>query len=120
MVTDAQVRRLREKRMTSNTVAAAAAAAGMCERTARQWKDGPLPSSTVTPRTWRTREDPFQEIWAADMVPRLEADRAGRLQALTLFEWLCERYPGQFQPGDRKSTRLNSSHIQKSRMPSSA
>ena len=27
---------------------------------------------------------------------------------------------GQIQPADRKSTRLNSSHIQKSRMPSSA
>ena len=28
--------------------------------------------------------------------------------------------PGRLDPGDRKSTRLNSSHIQKSRMPSSA
>ncbi len=103
MVTDAQVRQLREKRMTGKTIGAAAAAAGMCERTARQWKDGPLPSTTTTPRTWRTREDPFQEMWAADIVPRLDADRAGRLQALTLFEWLCERYPGQFQPGQLRT-----------------
>ena len=37
---------------------------------------------------------------------------------------LCERLnamvPGDFAKKDRKSTRLNSSHIQKSRMPSSA
>ena len=30
------------------------------------------------------------------------------------------RLPSQYQRRDRKSTRLNSSHIQKSRMPSSA
>ena len=33
---------------------------------------------------------------------------------------LCAFYRKGKEPGDRKSTRLNSSHIQKSRMPSSA
>ena len=99
MVTDAQVRRLREKRMDGNTVGAAAAAAGMCERTARRWQEGPFPSSTKTPRTWRTRDDPFSSVWTTDVVPRLAADTERRLQALTLFDWLCRQYPGRFQPG---------------------
>ncbi len=99
MVTDNQVRRLREKRMNGNTLGAAAAAAGMCERTAQRWQDGPFPSATKTPRTWRTREDPFTGVWTAEVVPRLTADEEGRLQALTLFDWLCDRYPGRFQPG---------------------
>ena len=99
MVTDAQVRRLREKRMDGKTLEAAAAAAGMCERTARRWQDGPWPSTTKTPRTWRTREDPFAEVWQTEVVPHLAADEQGRLQALTLFEWLCNRHPGRFQPG---------------------
>jgi hypothetical protein len=99
LVTDAQVRRLREKRMDGNTVGAAAAAAGMCERTARQWQEGALPSATKTVRTWRTREDPFELVWATEIVPRLAADTGRRLQALTLFDWVCERYPGRFQPG---------------------
>ena len=52
-----------------------------------------------------------------------------KLQKLNLFEterFFCDIYclePGQEQKAhaqDRKSTRLNSSHIQKSRMPSSA
>lgn len=103
MVTDAQVRRLREKRMNGNTLGAAAAAAGMCERTARRWQEGPCPTTTTTARTWRTREDPFGEVWAADVVPRLHADSDGRLQALTLFDWLCERYPGRFQPGQLRT-----------------
>lgn len=99
MVTDAQVRRLREKRMDGKTLEAAAAAAGMCERTARRWQEGPWPSTTKRLRTWRTREDPFAEVWTTEVVPRLAADEARQLQALTLFEWLCERYPGRFEPG---------------------
>jgi hypothetical protein len=75
----------------------------MCERTARRWQEGPFPTTTTTPRTWRTREDPFGEVWAADVVPRLHADSDGRLQALTLFDWLCERYPGRFQPGQLRT-----------------
>ena len=34
--------------------------------------------------------------------------------------WVSVVAPGAFPDQDRKSTRLNSSHIQKSRMPSSA
>lgn len=99
MVTDAQVRRLREKQMDGNTVGAAAAAAGMCERTARRWQEGPFPSGTTAARTWRTRVDPFEGLWATEVVPRLAADTERRLQALTLFDWLCDRFPGRFAPG---------------------
>jgi hypothetical protein len=99
LVTDAQVRRLRERQMDGNTIGAAAAAAGMCERTARRWQEGPFPSGTKTARTWRTREDPFEGLWATEVVPRLVADTKRRLQALTLFDWLCDRFPGRFQPG---------------------
>ena len=99
MVTDAQVRRLRERQMDGNTVGAAAAAAGMCERTAQRWQEGPFPSGTKTARTWRTRADPFEGLWATEVVPRLAADTERRLQALTLFEWLCDRFSGRFEPG---------------------
>ena len=99
MVTDAQVRLLREKRMNGNTVGAAAAAAGVCERTGRHWQEGPFPSATKRARTWRTRDDPFESVWATEVVPRLAADTERRLQALTLFDWLCSQYPGRFQPG---------------------
>lgn len=103
MVTDRQVRRLREQRMTGKTLEAAAAAAGMSERTARTWQRGPLPSQGVRPRTWRTRADPFADVWATEIEPRLHADLDGRLQALTVFEWLCEHHPGRFQPGQLRT-----------------
>ena len=103
MVTDAQVRRLREKRMSGKTLAAAAAAASLCERTARQWQSGAVPSTATTPRTWRTREDLFADVWQSEVVPQLVADTEGRLQVLTLVTWLCRRHPGRFQPGQLRT-----------------
>ena len=103
LVTDAQVRRLREKRMSGKTLAAAAAAAGMSERTARQWQSGPLPSTGKAPRTWRTREDPFAGVWESEVVPQLVADTDGRLQVLTLFKALCRRHRGRFQEGQLRT-----------------
>ena len=103
MVTNAQVRRLREKRMSGKTLAAAAAAAGMSERTARTWQRGALPSTAKAPRTWRTREDPFADVWQSEVVPQLVADTDGRLQALTLFKVLCRRHPGRFQAGQLRT-----------------
>lgn len=50
MVTDKQVRLLRKRRMKDKTLEAAATAAGMTEKTARKWQQGPLPSATKTPR----------------------------------------------------------------------
>lgn len=38
--------------------------AGMDVKTARKYlRAGRLPSRTKVERTWRTREDPFAEIW---------------------------------------------------------
>ena len=103
MVTDAQVRRLREKRMAGKTLAVAAAAAGMSERAARKWQSGALPSTAKPPRTWRTREDPCADVWQSEVVPQLVADTDGRLQVLTLFRALCGRHPGRFQPGQLRT-----------------
>ena len=77
--------------MSGKTLAAAAAAAGMSERTARTWQRGALPSTAKAPRTWRTREDPFADVWQSEVVPQLVADTDGRLQVLTLFKVLCRR-----------------------------
>ena len=48
MVTDGQVRVLRRKLMEGQTQAAAACA-GMIERSARQWQTGPYPSQAHKP-----------------------------------------------------------------------
>ena len=55
--------------------------------------------------------------------PFLQAEvtnRNGRNYPLTILEREVKRYNDSFIQKDRKSTRLNSSHIPLSRMPSSA
>jgi hypothetical protein len=100
MVTDEQVRLLRRKRMEGKSQEAAAAAAGMSVRTARKWTSaGGLPSASKSPRSWRTREDPFEGVWDEEIVPLLERDEERVLQATTLIELLEGRHPGRFAPG---------------------
>lgn len=96
MVTDRQVKRLRKMIKEGKTLGAAAAAAGMSERTARAWKAGPVPSDTKTPRLWRTRTDPFADVWETDVLPLLRDDERGILQATFVLELLRERHPERF------------------------
>ena len=85
--------------MEGKTQEAAAAAAGMSVRSAGTWETGSLPSQAKRLRTWRTRSDPFAEVWEPVVVPLLERDEKGELEATTLFGVLEERSPGRFEPG---------------------
>jgi len=89
--------------MEKKTLEAAALAAGMSERTARKWQRGPLPSATKAPRAWRTRPDPFVNVWAAEVEPLLVADADGKLEAKTVFEELCRRHPDAFENGQLRT-----------------
>lgn len=99
MVTDAQVRLLRQKMAEGKTQEAAAASAGMGVRTARSWQDGPLPAETKEARTWRTRKDPFKGVWQTDIEPVLERDNEGQMEAKTLMGLLVDKDPGRFTMG---------------------
>jgi hypothetical protein len=76
----------------------AAAVAGMSVRSARRWQRGALPSQARAPRHWRTRKDPFAEVWQSEIVPLLESDKDGELQATTILEVLEAVQPGRFGP----------------------
>ena len=78
-----------------------AAKAGMGEKAARKYlRSGLLPSQMKKPRGWRTREDPFTDVW-----PEVEAliKEAPRLEALTVFQDLQRRYPEKFQDGQLRT-----------------
>ena len=97
MITDQQVVLLRQKLMEGKTQQGAAASAAMSERSARKWQRGSLPSeSKRSRRRWRSRPDPFADVWDSDAVPLLLTDPDGELSATTILEWLDERYPGRF------------------------
>ncbi len=103
MVSDAQVRLLRQKRMDGKTQEAAAATAGMSLRTAREWESGPVPSATKQARDWRTRPDPFAAIWPLEIEPLLQSDRKGVLEAKLVLAELCARHPEQFHAGQERT-----------------
>ena len=72
--------------MEGKTQETAAAKAGMSVRSARKWQRGPLPSEPRQERTWRTRPDPFDEVWEEEIEPLLRGEAAGKLKATTIIE----------------------------------
>lgn len=103
MVTDEQVKLLRRKRMEGKSQESAAAMAGMSVRTARKWEEGPLPRATKKPRHWRTRADPFGDVWDSEVVPLLKRDKKGKLQAKTIFEELRRKAPDVYDEGQLRT-----------------
>ncbi len=101
MVTNQQVRILMKAIKTEKTLELAAARAGMDEKTARRYRrSGKLPSEMQLPHTWRTRPDPFEEVWE-EIRDKLE-DNSG-FEAKTLFEDLQRRYLGRFSDGQLRT-----------------
>jgi len=79
----------------------AAAKSGMDPKTARKYiEDGRLPSEQIQDRTWRTRDDPFAEVWEGI---REQVDANPGLEAKTLFEALQRQQPGQFADGQLRT-----------------
>jgi len=101
MIKDGQVRTLRKLLADGRSLAVAARRTGMDEKTARKYREADkLPSQMKPERGWRTRIDPFADVWA-EVQQRLEQEP--RLRAVTLFGWLQQRYPGRF-PDSRRRT----------------
>jgi hypothetical protein len=63
-VTDAQVKELRAWLRQGSSLKKAARKADMDRKSARKYREGPLPSEVRAPRTWRTRPDPLAGVWA--------------------------------------------------------
>ena len=84
-INDHQVRIFMKERNKGRTQATAAARAGFSERTARNLH------KQKKKRTWRTKPDPFEEVWQKELVPLLEGSPT--LQARTLLEDLQRRHP---------------------------
>ena len=86
---------------TEKTQDLAAAKAGMDTKTARRYlADGRLPSERKPDRDWRTRPDPFDQVWEGI---REQVDANPGLEAKTLFEALQRDSPGEFADGQLRT-----------------
>ena len=101
MVTDGQAKELRRMLAQGKPLAAAARMTLMDDKTARHYRDDDrLPSQRKKPRDYRTRTDPFADVWG-EVQQRLEAEP--QLKAKTLFEWLQQTQPGAFPDSTRRT-----------------
>jgi transposase InsO family protein len=95
-ITDHQVHKYKQHRNQLSQVAAAAKA-GISERSARRIEGGEMLPSQKPARDWRTRKDPLAGVWDAEVVPLLRSDPL--LNAVTLLEELQRRHPGHYDSG---------------------
>lgn len=72
----------------------AAAKAGISVRSARRIERNPILPSQRSRRYWRSRADPFAEVWETEIRPLLQAQPS--LMAITLLKKLQDDHPGQF------------------------
>jgi len=102
MIKDEQVKGLMKFMSSGTPLGRAAMKSGMSEPTARKYREvGLLPSQIRSPHDWRTRPDPFGDLWGQDIEPLLR-DNPG-LEAKTLFECLQEKYPARFNDGQLRT-----------------
>jgi len=101
LVTNKQVRRLFALRKTEGNQEVAAAKAGMDPKTARKYlRLNRLPSELPRRPRWRTRRDPFAEVWQ-EVRSLLETNPG--LEAKTVFEHLQRGYPARFADGQLRT-----------------
>jgi len=99
-ITDQQVRLYMNHRKL-HPQKLAAAKSGMSERTARRVEhEAGLPSQQPR-RYWRSRPDPFDDVWESEVVPLLRA--APKLKAITLLRKLQEDHPERFPDSMRRT-----------------
>jgi len=93
-VNQRQVKKYMSARKNGLTQEVAAAKAGISTRTGRRLERRNESALQPQTRMWRTREDPFQQVWESDLVPLLEKDSS--LMAVTLLEEVQSKYPEQY------------------------
>jgi len=101
MVTDDQVLALRKEFKKLKVIKIVALKTGMNRKTASKYlKQSALPSETIKPREWLTREDQLQNIW-----PRAEEflSVTPDIEAKALFDHLLEAYPGIASEGQLRT-----------------
>jgi hypothetical protein len=93
-VTDRQIGRYMALRKAGHTQAASALRAGFSESTACRWETTAILPSQRPTRQYRTRVDPFHDVWRSEIVPLLE--KVPAIRATTVLEELQRLHPGRY------------------------
>jgi hypothetical protein len=93
-ITNRQVEMYMNARNKGNNQQLAAAKAGISERSGRDIEKDKRHDPRQAERDWRTRKDPLDTVWDAELVPMLV--QTPQLQPITLLEYLQGKYPGMY------------------------
>jgi len=93
-ITDHQVLLYMDNIRNNKSQVLAAARAGISERSARRIDSAATLPSQHPRRYWRSRADPFAQVWDSEVVPLLKS--APKLMAITLLRKLQDEHPGGF------------------------
>ena len=96
-ITDHQVHLYMNNIRRNKSQVLAAARAGISERSARRIERSVTLPSQHPRRYWRSRVDPFAQVWDSEVVPLLRS--APKLMAITLLRKLQDEHPGRFPDG---------------------
>ncbi len=88
-------------RKNNKSQALAAAKAGISERSARRIESSTALPSQSPRRYWRSRVDPFAQVWDTEVVPLLRG--APKLMAITLLRKLQDDHPELFPDGVQRT-----------------
>ena len=101
MIRDLQVEELMKRLAEGKPLYLCAVQSGMGEKAARKYRRlGKLPSQCLPERTWRTRRDPFTEVWEE---VRALVTESPALEAKTIFEALQRKYENPFSDGQLRT-----------------
>ena len=96
-ITDQQYRYYMSLRKSGHTQVTSSIKSGFSERTGRRIEQKNILPSQRFKKTWRTRKDPFEDVWESVIVPLLK--ETPHLSAITLLEHLQDQYPDQYCDG---------------------
>ena len=98
---DRKVRKLMKEYQKTGNLSLASLRSDMDPKTGRKYlKAGKLPSQMRSEHIWRTRPDPFAAHWSE--CEGILSD-IPELKAKSLFEWLCQKYSGEYQEGQLRT-----------------
>lgn len=96
MISDAHYRKLMKAYRETKNITESACKAGMDRKTARTCiYEGP-PHARKQPRSWRTREDPFEKV--SEEIEKL-LEECPEIKAVRLLGEMQRRHPGRFADG---------------------
>lgn len=102
MVKDGQVRMLMDYLNKGKSLRLSAAKSEMSEKAARKYRNsGQYPSQIRVEHTWRTRQDPFEDVWEKRIKPLLEYNPG--LEGKTILNYLQREYPDKYQDGQLRT-----------------